>query len=159
MYKRFGASFAQYFFGHAGTSWSTKSSKRFCNHGRKRFFISWVHKNWRKSVISIQKVKDAHDFTQWTNWSSSRVTIRSIAQKMPKSGYIGHFPFRGQHGRLLWFCQADKSGRDGQWSTLLQKIRYVIHCFNPYWQISGTFLRPFYWKTHPSKNPEYLFSF
>ena len=30
---------------------------------------------------------------------------------------------------------------------------------NPYLQISGTFLRPFYWKTHPSKNPEYLFSF
>ena len=30
---------------------------------------------------------------------------------------------------------------------------------NPYWQISGTFLRPFYWKTHPSKNPGYLFSF
>ena len=21
--------------------------------------------------------------------------------------------------------------------------------YNPYWQISGTFLRPFYWKTHP----------
>ena len=30
---------------------------------------------------------------------------------------------------------------------------------NPYWQISGTFLRPFYWKTHPSKNYEHLFSF
>ena len=30
---------------------------------------------------------------------------------------------------------------------------------NPYWQISGKFLRPFYWKTHPSKNHEYLFSF
>ena len=30
---------------------------------------------------------------------------------------------------------------------------------NPYWQISGSFLRPFYWKTHPSKNHEYLFSF
>ena len=31
--------------------------------------------------------------------------------------------------------------------------------FNPYWQISGASHRPFYWKTHPSKNPEYLFSF
>ena len=30
---------------------------------------------------------------------------------------------------------------------------------NPYWQISGTFLRPFYWKTHPSKNHEYPYSF
>ena len=30
---------------------------------------------------------------------------------------------------------------------------------NLYWQISGKFLRPFYWKTHPSKNHEYLFSF
>ena len=26
---------------------------------------------------------------------------------------------------------------------------------NPYWQISGKFLRPFYWKTHPSKNQEF----
>ena len=24
--------------------------------------------------------------------------------------------------------------------------------FNPYWQISWKFLRPFYWKTHPLKN-------
>ena len=30
---------------------------------------------------------------------------------------------------------------------------------NPYWQISGTFLRPFFWKTHPPKKHEYLFSF
>ena len=30
---------------------------------------------------------------------------------------------------------------------------------SPYWQICGKFLRPFYWKTHPSKNHEYLFSF
>ena len=130
MFKRFGASSTQYFLRHAGTSWSTKSSKRFCNHGRKRFFILiWVHKNWRKSVIRIQEVKDPHDFTRWTKWSSSRVIIRSIAQKMPKSRYIGHFPFRGQHGRLFWFCQTDKSGRNGQWFTLLQKIRYAIHCY------------------------------
>jgi len=26
---------------------------------------------------------------------------------------------------------------------------------NPYWQISGKFLSPFYWKTHPSKNHEF----
>ena len=31
--------------------------------------------------------------------------------------------------------------------------------FNPYWQISGKFLRSFYWKTHPSKKYEYLFIF
>ena len=37
--------------------------------------------------------------------------------------------------------------------------RPFIAFLNPYWQISGTFLRPFYWKTHPSKNHEYLFSF
>ena len=30
---------------------------------------------------------------------------------------------------------------------------------NAYWQISGKFLRPFYWKIHPSKNHKYLFSF
>ena len=30
---------------------------------------------------------------------------------------------------------------------------------NPYWRISGKFLRPFYYKTHPSKNHECLFSF
>ena len=30
---------------------------------------------------------------------------------------------------------------------------------NPYWQISGKFLRQFYWKTHPSKNNEHLFGF
>ena len=30
---------------------------------------------------------------------------------------------------------------------------------NPYWQISGIWARPFTWKTHPSKNYEYLFSF
>ena len=26
-----------------------------------------------------------------------------------------------------------------------------------YWQISGQFLRPFYWKTHPSKNHDFFF--
>ena len=31
--------------------------------------------------------------------------------------------------------------------------------FNPYCQISGIWARPFTWKTHPSKNYEYLFSF
>ena len=36
---------------------------------------------------------------------------------------------------------------------------FLSFIFNPYLQISGTFLRPFYWKTHPSKNHEYLFSF
>ena len=30
---------------------------------------------------------------------------------------------------------------------------------NPYWQNSRKFLRPFYWKTRPSKNYEYLFNF
>ena len=27
-----------------------------------------------------------------------------------------------------------------------------LTCVNPYWQISGKFLRPFYWKTHPIVN-------
>ena len=30
---------------------------------------------------------------------------------------------------------------------------------NPYWQISGKFLRQFYWKTHPSKNHESIGEF
>ena len=30
---------------------------------------------------------------------------------------------------------------------------------NPYWQISGKWVRSYYWKTHPLKNHEYLFSF
>ena len=34
------------------------------------------------------------------------------------------------------------------WKTNPTKI-------NPYLQISGTLLRLFYWKTHPSKNHEY----
>ena len=38
-------------------------------------------------------------------------------------------------------------------------FRDLLILVNPYWQISGTFLRPFYWKIHPSKNHEYLFSF
>ena len=41
-------------------------------------------------------------------------------------------------------------------------IKVITSAFiklNPYWQIFGKFLRPFYWKTHPSKNQEYLFSF
>ena len=34
----------------------------------------------------------------------------------------------------------------------------LVKPVNPYWQISGKFLRLFYWKTHPSKNHWYLFS-
>ena len=45
---------------------------------------------------------------------------------MSKSGHVRYFPFRGQHGRVFRFCQADKSGRNRQWSTLLQKIRYAF---------------------------------
>ena len=35
----------------------------------------------------------------------------------------------------------------------------LIQAFNSYWEISGKFLRPFYWKTHPSKNHEYPYIF
>ena len=39
----------------------------------------------------------------------------------------------------------------GNWIAIVSWILSI----NPYWQISGIFPRPFYWKTHPSKNHEY----
>ena len=51
-------------------------------------------------------------------------------------------------------CDDEETPLDG-----IQNAEMHKKAINPYLQISGTFLRPFYWKTHPSKNPEYLFSF
>ena len=47
------------------------------------------------------------------------------------------------------------------WNIVIHNEKWppLLGSLNPYWQISGKFLRPFYWKTHPSKNYEYLFSF
>ena len=39
------------------------------------------------------------------------------------------------------------------------RVVLVLGSLNPDLQISGKFVRPFYWETHPSKNHEYLFSF
>ena len=62
-------------------------------------------------------------------------------------------------GKLLWHLStlmnwvslhhvyADKLYESSLWTRRVQTVLSV----NPYWQISGKFLRPFYWKTHPSK--------
>ena len=39
----------------------------------------------------------------------------------------------------------------------LNSVRYA--CLNPYWQISGIFLRPFYWKTHPDQILHIIYGF
>ena len=35
----------------------------------------------------------------------------------------------------------------------------LITFINPYWQISGKFLRPFYWKTHPDQMLHIIYGF
>ena len=60
----------------------------------------------------------------------------------------------------LWFTFIwSKIYFHSRFKYLASGSKQIFVTIIPYLQISGTFLRSFYWKTHPSKNPEYLFSF
>ena len=57
------------------------------------------------------------------------------------------------NSRSLYYWTENWQNRISKSLSNQNSIKYWI---NPYWQISGKFLRPFYWKTHRSKNHEYL---
>ena len=112
----------------------------------------------------------------------NRNKLHDLIQKLAFENFDGLFCFKnptsGHKTGHKWYTYDVKEefkrmtsslGADCQWKITSENEKFkicetypplligMVHlklCFNPYWQISGTFLRPFYWKTHPSKNHE-----
>jgi len=89
-------------------------------------------------------------------------------ENIPMIEFNSQEPFEGENFRETQFWKENRTklehdesvfGKLGSEIIKADVESVKIESVNPYWQISGTFLRPFYWKTHPSKNPEYLSSF
>ena len=72
----------------------------------------------------------------YDNWVASRDLNDDGTCANEDVGYATQFKDRNVR---YWYLGMD----------LTELIEMKIYIINPYWQISGTFLRPFYWKTHP----------
>ena len=100
--------------------------------------LNWaVEKYLTKHPISFLKFVIFMDLEQKTNFT---VVLLLMRHKL--------WPFKNA---MFSIAEIGKNWKNRNF----QIIRVLFDILT----LIGKFLRPFYWKTHPSKNPEYLFSF